>query len=372
MNVPRDSLRKFTLINEFCMDCKSWQSTESKVFLARRGFSLIELLMAMAISGIVMVGIASISITLTRQQTQSTSALQLGILQNSISQVLNSTQAWNVTVADAGNQSGGGNPLYNLLCEYNATKYCTSDNTATGTLPSAYSRIPIVKNSSGAVILDTTSQNAGFNMQGQSCTTFVPMPGTLNYSAYAVGNDQCPFRFEVMWLPNCTSNTTCNGQPQASLKLILYYNPGASKISGFNPDNYSSSFVRGVAAATGGTTISLSCAWGAAFAPGSCAPPACPGGWTDLGTNDTTSSIGMNGATANMVGTSFRNCYSSQKFDTALPACSWSTTSTVTSCIPPACPVGWSNLGTGNAASGIGMNGATANIVGTSQRFCIK
>lgn len=228
------------------------------------GFSLIEVVVALAISGIVILAMTQISLTMSKQQSHFVATMQLSILHQSIVKALNSPAGW-VQTAEQNQQvtSITNVPTHNMKCQTASAgpaEYCTSDETDTGAnmIPS-----PIFKIYGGATaqpLLDMTAADAGVGSNGQPCTGFVTMPGMRGYSGGATpppGNDNCPFRFEVTWQAICASSAACNNRPNARIAVTLYYNPGSDvgsvgKKFGFNPDNYSSTFVVDSSGTAGG------------------------------------------------------------------------------------------------------------------------
>jgi hypothetical protein len=149
-----------------------------------------------------------------------------------------------------------------------------------------------------------------------------------------------------------------------------------------------------VPASEGGTLIYTRCAWVGSSGNnlGSCTPPACPSGWSDLGVignrlaggaaDGYSGGIGNSSHTASY-GTQSRACYRGAKIDVVLPHCSWigSNGNTVGSCGPPACPPDWADLGvTGNVMAGGGADGYSGGIgnsshtasYGIQERTCTK
>ena len=119
----------------------------------------------------------------------------------------------------------------------------------------------------------------------------------------------------------------------------------------------------------GGTVFYTRCAWVGAHAEatGSCTPPACPEGWTDLGFigNVKTGSSGTgynyytndadNAAYTASSGYQERSCYHPMASAVAQPRCAWTGAhaESIGSCTPPTCPDGWTDWGvTGNVRTG--------------------
>ena len=144
----------------------------------------------------------------------------------------------------------------------------------------------------------------------------------------------------------------------------------------------------------GGTIIYTRCAWTGANSDSiaTCAPPACPADWEDLGVtgniktngNGTGWSVdaGHNSGTASS-GYQERSCYRSKTYTVVMTRCAWTgaNSDSISTCTPPACPNSWSSLGvTGNVKMGgngtgwsvdAGHNSGTASS-GYQERTCTK
>jgi hypothetical protein len=203
----------------------------------QRGQSLVQIMIAVGIMGILMLGMTSLFEIFHKQQNQSNLVFQAGMLRNNLVAALNNPVGWKNTTSQSANNFTSGVMLDCL----NNGKPCTTDQTtdlAGGGTPVGYSGgaptdngvlIRQVLDSSGAVILDSTNPNTGYTPQGASCSTFNAATGS--------GDDLCPLRFEVHWWANCNSvvNTCVNAQPE--LKIFVIYNP-RKQVHAFNPANY--------------------------------------------------------------------------------------------------------------------------------------
>ena len=153
--------------------------------------------------------------------------------------------------------------------------------------------------------------------------------------------------------------------------------------------------VGGAAIATGahttaysgpGTVFYTRCAWSVnSYSQiGTCTPPSCPTGWTDLGVNgnvktESTDYGYHNSAHPESAGYQERTCHSATTYLVATTRCSWSTgtDSSIGSCTPSACSSGWTDLGTtGNvktAVMGYGYwNSNMTHSAGYQERTCTR
>jgi hypothetical protein len=138
------------------------------------------------------------------------------------------------------------------------------------------------------------------------------------------------------------------------------------------------------------TVITTRCAWTATSAANtsSCTPPSCPTGWSNLGvTGNAKTGVATWGATTSntsyskSTGYSERSCTSGTDYAVLVTRCAWTGTSAAatSSCTPPSCPSGWTNLGTtGNVNHGAATYGATTTNTsysksgGHSERTCVN
>ncbi len=112
------------------------------------------------------------------------------------------------------------------------------------------------------------------------------------------------------------------------------------------------------------TTISLKCDWFAVDSIGSCIPPSCPVGFDGLGTANVPTAI----AGSAVVGYTERLCGSNQFLSITSLKCPWVFSFNVSSCIPPPCTIGFTDLGTGDVPTA--TTGGT--YVGYSERLCAQ
>jgi hypothetical protein len=139
-----------------------------------------------------------------------------------------------------------------------------------------------------------------------------------------------------------------------------------------------------------GTVIYTRCPWVGTHAKsiGTCSPPACPAGWTDLGFEsnirvdaETSGSSITSSSYSTSAGYQERACFNAADFAVAQPRCPWygDHAKSVGSCTPPECPAGWTDLGvTGNLRTGATSEGSsiTSSSYSTSsghqERTCVS
>jgi len=144
------------------------------------------------------------------------------------------------------------------------------------------------------------------------------------------------------------------------------------------------------AAPTGGpgTVIYTRCAWSGANAEtiGSCVPPSCPSGWTDLETignikNDGSAggNVANNDTLTESAGASERGCFLASPLAVFTVRCAWSgaNAETIGSCVPGGCPSGWTDWGvtgnvkmSGSAGGNVANNDTLTESSGYQERTC--
>jgi len=97
-------------------------------------------------------------------------------------------------------------------------------------------------------------------------------------------------------------------------------------------------------------------------------PQACPAGWTDLGTGSVAVLAGS--GWPNYYGYDERWCYKSgvTAFSLKCPGIAQWATNPNSACVPPACPAGWNDAGTGCLPINVGAAGYN----GFCERWCYK
>lgn len=201
-------------------------------------------MVGISILGIISAGIVSMTTTLFKTQSQTNFLFQIDSTRRSIVNALNSPSSWKATAMSSDNNQASGSMLDCLPmpppAPIQAGYVCTMDGTSdlsSGGVPISSRRINKIFDAAGSVIYDASNPSFGLNLHGQHCATFVdPSAGP--------GNNECPFRFDVVWSAICSSTSCLN--PQVQLQLIAVYNPGAGAGFVFNSLNYGSPpFIQG-------------------------------------------------------------------------------------------------------------------------------
>lgn len=218
-----------------------------------QGFTLVEILVATGLIGIVLIGIMSLTTISQKQQAQSNITFQAGAIRGNLVAHLQNPAAWQKTVADTTNTS--------LDCLRNGTD-CTG---ITGAFR--------VRDAANSIVYDPLVATHGFTANGAPCSTFA-----------AGGNDACPLRMELSWSPICSG--TCVS-PQVKVTGTMQYKPSTqARTIAFNSANYSFEKVLDL-------QTSLDCYTTPLSAPSGCGPnvgyseptpPPCNAGYTFVGT----------------------------------------------------------------------------------------
>lgn len=188
---------------------------------SERGFSLIEILIATSVLGMLAMGVITTFQQLAKQQFRSNMAAQSDVFRRNMIAHLQNEQAWQRTMNDAANTS--------MACLRNSTS-CTG----------AGGPFRLRDSQNGMVYDAMTSPTAGLTADGRPCNTFNAVDG----------DDVCLLRMELSWTPICSG--TCMS-PQVQVRGGVRYKPQSKQRTiAFNTENYSFTMIRNVAGASGG------------------------------------------------------------------------------------------------------------------------
>ncbi len=179
------------------------------------GFSLLELLAAVAVLSFVTFSIIILNLTLLRSQVRTTSLFQLTVVAQNFVNLVSNEQAWKNTINAQANAT-------TMAC-LKSQSPCTQGGQSNG---NALQNIAFVLfDGANNPVYDATNPASGFTMWGAPCTTFSTK-----------GNDACPFRYNLQWSAQCTIGNCVN--PQVLVSATLVYAPATNPIV-LNPANYS-------------------------------------------------------------------------------------------------------------------------------------
>ncbi|MDR3608408.1 MAG: tail fiber domain-containing protein [Oligoflexia bacterium] len=199
-------------------------------------FTLLEVMVSLALVGVVALFVTSVAKMTAKVQSQATLAATATQIRNNLVNLINNSSAWHNTINDQGD---------------NPSLYCLSTTTAPlpspspsptpcavggGSVVSPAYQIMAVKDSSsgGANYYTYNGATSGYTQSGVPCNSFS-----------SSGNDACPLQFTVKWQPVCYSGSSCL-YPQIFVQITAAYSPVLKNRIAFNPDNYSASFYQGI------------------------------------------------------------------------------------------------------------------------------
>lgn len=182
-----------------------------RLLASNSGMTLIEVMIAVAISSVVILASLSVGQMSLQTQAQNNVSFQADIIRRNMVALISSDAAWKNTVAGT--------------CLTNAGASCSTNGNPNGPALGPQS-ISIIKNGAGGNAYVVSSPN-GFNNDGSPCTG-------IGYT--------CPLTYAVTWTPQCGSGVTCLGSTvQVQVAVTPTYHPptatGAQKLI-FNAANY--------------------------------------------------------------------------------------------------------------------------------------
>jgi len=199
-----------------------------KTRFRQNGFSLAELLVSVAIGGVVSLGVSTILARSAQNQGELMELMEMESVRQTLLRNLGHPNAWKNTIAEPANKNANG-----MLCLTNNTQ-CAASTPALSDIGVPF-RLMSGGPAPGTVVYDSTAAapTNGFTSKGAPCAGFVPTamidPNTgLPYQNPPVysGNSNCPFRFEMRWKPACLAGDCLN--PPVVVNARLHYNPGVN------------------------------------------------------------------------------------------------------------------------------------------------
>jgi prepilin-type N-terminal cleavage/methylation domain-containing protein len=172
-----------------------------------QGFSLIELLVAVALFSVVVLGISSLNLHLRNQLRDSAALGKISVVSRNIKTLILDTSSWKNTVAQG--STGGALPASLMNCLKNGTP-CTIDGTAGG-VPIQLRKFAIY-DGGNQLYFDATNDQNGLTASGMECASF---------SSQSDSKSNCNFRFDLRWSANCVPGNCVNPQVKISAKLMV-------------------------------------------------------------------------------------------------------------------------------------------------------
>lgn len=185
---------------------------KAKTLIASQsGMTLIEIMIAIAISSIVILASISIGNMTTNLQSQNNFSFQADMIRRNMVALILSNSAWQNTI--------NADPSMNCLTPSGGA--CTPFN-ATNTITAIYD--------GSNQLAYNVSAGHGFNLDGTSC------------------NASCPLAFTVQWTPMCQSGGPGCMAPQVKVEIKAVYTPPAASTGKnqmvINEANYSATLYR--------------------------------------------------------------------------------------------------------------------------------
>jgi len=195
---------------------------------SNRGLTLVELLVSVSLVSILALGAAVLGSQVVKFSSQISSVDAAQTIRERALEIINSEQGWNRTISNAANAA-----VFNCLV------LGTDCSAAPG------GQFSIVD--SGGLWTDHTNGNWGFDASGLPCTSYNS----------AAGNDACPFRLNVSWMPICAGAPCTN--PEIRIVGNLEFSPATKDGQGakINKDRFALDFVRGAADSLAATCRTL-------------------------------------------------------------------------------------------------------------------
>ena len=207
-----------------------------------RGFSLIEMLVTVAVSGFLVMATAITVTSVTQWGKSSENSSAAYDMMISVSRSFQSPTAWSRTVSDPLNTnmsclvhhtdcSGKGGAFRvnddNGVLIYDPSIIGASAHPAQGGSPAAAATVQSAMDGS-------ESNLSGFG-KGGLCTTFNPQHE----------NGACPYRYDVKWTPHCPATGPCINPPVKISATLVLPRTLSSSSSVLNSNNYSISYEMG-------------------------------------------------------------------------------------------------------------------------------
>jgi len=160
-------------------------------------------------------------------------------------------------------------------------------------------------------------------------------------------------------------------QPESCQEGELYYDSDDDKIYICSGDAGFETWQS--VGGTHGTILYTRCAWASGgFGISTCLPPDCPAGWTDLGVLSNAATEATRDGNYGTSGYQERACYIDTDLLLVYTKCAWVRADpAVGSCVPPSCPTGWNDLGINNVCTASNRDENYASS-GYQERICAR
>ena len=167
-----------------------------------RGFSYLELMIAVGIFSFVVAAIAAMNFQLQAGQVQSASLFHFSTIARNLAFLTTGQASWTNTINAQVNAQAMG-------CLKAATP-CTIDG---GANSQPLQSVPFaLLDGSGLIVYSSINPKNGYSMSGATCATYSP-----------AGSNSCPIRYTLQWSAQCTPGNCVN--PQVKVSATLVYTP---------------------------------------------------------------------------------------------------------------------------------------------------
>lgn len=175
--------------------------------VSKSGFSIIELMMAVGVFGIVVAALASMNVRMRQDQTRTASLFHLSVISKNLYTLASTQNSWMNSLNSPQNQTA-------MACLKNRTQ-CTSDGQP-NSLPKKDIAFALL-DGAGNVFFDAANPANGFSLAGTPCNTYS-----------AAGNDECPIRFDLKWSAQCVPPNCID--PQVKVEAQIKYSPATNRL----------------------------------------------------------------------------------------------------------------------------------------------
>jgi prepilin-type N-terminal cleavage/methylation domain-containing protein len=189
---------------------------------ASKGFSFLELIIAVAVLSMVVLSIAGLNFQLRKQQTDSTNLVQIAVFQRNLIALVLNGDSWKATTAAGSQAPAGASPLGNMGCLANNTLSCNDVSTGAPIQNQSFA----IYDAAGKLFYDATDPKSGITLNGLPCSTFTNP-----------GNAGCPMRFDLKWNAICTG--ACINPMVKVNATLLYPTQGGQQQLVINASHYS-------------------------------------------------------------------------------------------------------------------------------------
>lgn len=180
----------------------------------RMGMSIVEVLVALGMVGILASVMASIFDQMQKSQAQVNITNTIETMRLNIQKLAADGTAWRQTVALLANPSLNCVRTNAICADSGAQAILSNDNVGNATLDAApFLDLPHLEQAAGGSYIDTqTSATSGYTDKGTPCNTWS-----------AAGNDACPIRWKIKMAFECQAPAVTCLNPTIRIVGILYY-----------------------------------------------------------------------------------------------------------------------------------------------------